>query len=221
MGYMQLQTDRAKEAEVSLREAVDIFKRLADGFPAMPEYKNGLGNSLDALAEVARARKDFVSARQLLEQAQSHLQAVLKVNPRNPVYRQYFWENRQLAADTLLELGEHAAAAEAATDLARHAFQPADDAYKAAGFFARSIRLAEKDGKLPQAQRQELAKSYGDRALEALRQALARGYKDAAHLTQDKDFDPLRPRDEFKKLLAALEKEVGKEKPAKIDPKSR
>jgi serine/threonine-protein kinase len=206
MGYTQLQTDRVKEAEVSLREAVDIFRRLAEGFPAVPAYQNGLANSLDALAEVARARKDFAAARQLLDQAQSHLQAVLKVNPRNPVYRQYFWENRQLAAATLLDLGEHAAAAEAATDLARFAFQPADDAYKAAGFFARCIPLADKDSKRPEARRKELARSYGDRAVEALRQALSKGYKDIAHLQKDKDLDPLRPRDDFQKLLAEPEK---------------
>jgi hypothetical protein len=58
---------------------------------------------------------------------------------------------------------------------------------------------------LPDVQRQELAQSYGDRALQALRQAVAKGYKDPALMKKDTDLDPLRQRDDFKKLLAEVE----------------
>jgi hypothetical protein len=126
------------------------------------------------------------------------------------MYREFFCENRQLLAATLLDLGEHAVAAEAAADLVRVAFTPADDAYKAAACFARCIALAEKDTKLPQDRRKELARSYGDRAMEALRQAVANGYKDIAQLQKDKDLDALRRRDDFQKLLAVLQKEKPK-----------
>jgi hypothetical protein len=90
---------------------------------------------------------------------------------------------------------------------------PAGDAYKAAGFLARCIPLASKDAKLPQARRQELTKSYGDRAVQALRQAAAHGYQDAAHMKKDTDLDPLRGRNDFKALLAELEKGAPKGKP--------
>lgn len=45
-----------------------------------------------------------------------------------------------------------------------------------------------------------------------LRQAVAAGYKNAAHMKEDKALDVLRDRDDFKKLLAVLEasKEKGK-----------
>jgi hypothetical protein len=66
-------------------------------------------------------------------------------------------------------------------------------------------RWALKDDKLPEGKRKELAQSYADRAVEALRQAVARGYKDAAHLKKDPDLDPLRGRDDFRKLLAEVE----------------
>ena len=39
-----------------------------------------------------------------------------------------------------------------------------------------------------------------------LKQAVAKGYKDAAHMKKDKDLDPLREREDFKQLLAELEK---------------
>jgi hypothetical protein len=41
--------------------------------------------------------------------------------------------------------------------------------------------------------------------VEALRQAVAKGYKDATNLKKDLDLDPLRARDDFQKLLAEVE----------------
>jgi hypothetical protein len=41
--------------------------------------------------------------------------------------------------------------------------------------------------------------------LAALGQALQNGYKDLDNLKKDQDLDPLRSRDEFKKLVADLE----------------
>ncbi len=46
---------------------------------------------------------------------------------------------------------------------------------------------------------------YADRAMELLTLARAAGYKDAAHMKKDSDLDPLRSRDDFKKLLADLD----------------
>ena len=46
---------------------------------------------------------------------------------------------------------------------------------------------------------------YGDAAVAMLRAAVAKGYKDAAHLKQDKDLDALREREDFKTLLGGLE----------------
>ena len=47
---------------------------------------------------------------------------------------------------------------------------------------------------------------YAKRAVELLQRAVKAGYKDAAHMKKDTDLDPLRDRDDFKKLLAELEK---------------
>jgi tetratricopeptide (TPR) repeat protein len=45
------------------------------------------------------------------------------------------------------------------------------------------------------------------RAVELLRQAVAKGFRDVAHMKQDTDLDSLRARDDFRKLVAELEKE--------------
>ncbi len=57
---------------------------------------------------------------------------------------------------------------------------------------------------------------YGDRAMALLHQAVQAGYKDAAHMKKDTDLDPLRGREDFKKLLAELEEKA--EKPPRDRP---
>jgi serine/threonine protein kinase len=205
LGNLFKETGRPREAEAAYADALALYKALAADFPGVPDYQSSLVTTLDNLAELLRRRKDYAAARQLLEQARPRIQAALDANPRHPDYRAAFYENRLLLAATLLDLGDHAGAATAAADLARVAADPAGDAYKAAGFLSRCIPLAEKDAKLPAAKRKELAQSYADLALEALRQAVAKGYKDAANLKKDTDLDPLRGRGDFQKLLAEVE----------------
>src|SRR5262249_22313103 len=96
--------------------------------------------------------------------------------------------------------------AEAAAQLGRAAVDPAGDVYSAACYLARCVPLAEKDAKLPEAKRQELARSYADRALDTLRQALKSGYKDIANMKKDPNLNPLRRRPDSQKLLQDLEK---------------
>ena len=47
---------------------------------------------------------------------------------------------------------------------------------------------------------------YADEAMKLLQEAVKGGYRDAAQLKRDKDLDPIRDRDDFKKLLADLAK---------------
>jgi hypothetical protein len=41
--------------------------------------------------------------------------------------------------------------------------------------------------------------------MELLQKAVQAGFKDAAHMAKDTDLDPLREREDFKKLLTELE----------------
>jgi hypothetical protein len=67
------------------------------------------------------------------------------------------------------------------------------------------LDIATSAARAAEAWRQQQARFYGDQALAMLRTAVARGYKDAAHMKEDKDLDPLRGRGDFQKLLAELE----------------
>jgi hypothetical protein len=49
---------------------------------------------------------------------------------------------------------------------------------------------------------------YADRAMDLLHRAVKAGFQDAAHMAKHTDLDPLRGRDDFKKLLAELAKKA-------------
>ena len=75
--------------------------------------------------------------------------------------------------------------------------------YNAACFRALTAAVQAKN---PAADAARLAKDDADRAMQWLQKAVQAGYKNAAHMKKDTDLDPLREREDFKKLLAELEK---------------
>jgi serine/threonine protein kinase len=212
IGALLSNAGRPQEAEDACRRALEIIRGLAAQFPTVPDYQNELARTMVALAKVLRFRKELSSARKLLEQALSHHQAALKVNPRHPQYRAVFCDSRAALAGTLIGLREHAAAADTALQLVEAATDPAKDVYKAASFLSGCVPLAEQDTQISEVQRVQLAKNYEDRAMATLRQATENGYKDIAHLKEDKDFAPLRSRQDFKQLCAELERKEARPK---------
>ena len=56
---------------------------------------------------------------------------------------------------------------------------------------------------------------YADRAMDLLQKAVKAGYNDAAHMAKDTDLDPIRGREDFKKLI----EELAKKSPAKPEQK--
>jgi tetratricopeptide (TPR) repeat protein len=193
------------EAEQEFRRASALLGELLKEFPAGSDYHNLLANALEALAELAQARKEFAEARKLLEDALPHNHEALQARPRDPYFRACFRSTLQTLAEVHLAQGEHAEASAAAGQLAEAAVDLAKDRYKAACVLAGCVPLAAKDNKLPEARRQELARGYAGRAVAALRQAVADGHRDAAQLRKDPALDPLRQRDDFQKLLAEVE----------------
>jgi tetratricopeptide (TPR) repeat protein len=79
----------------------------------------------------------------------------------------------------------------------------ADSLYESACMRAVTASVIHATDKSPEAAKQ--ADAEADRAVAWLKQAIAAGYKDAAHMAKDKDLDALRDREGFKKLVAELE----------------
>src|SRR5262249_61543735 len=97
---------------------------------------------------------------------------------------------------------DHAQVAATADELARFGYAPANDTYEAARYLSGCAMSAGMDAQLDEAKRKELVGRYADRSLALLQQAVARGFKGAARIKQEPIFQPIRGREEFKKVLA-------------------
>jgi serine/threonine-protein kinase len=213
LGILLMNVGKSNDAEREYRAALKEQERLVAEHPQVPDFHNELAGTLVNIANVRMTAKQPAEARRLLDKARLHHEAALKANPQNVTYREFYRNNLSILSSACVELGDHAGAVEAAQKLARWAFEPMSDNYNSACLVSRSIVLAEKDSKLPEARRKELARTYADQAMALLRQAVAKGYKDVAHMKKDTDLDPLRNREDFKKLIAELEAAAKKKGP--------
>jgi tetratricopeptide (TPR) repeat protein len=197
-------TERPKEAETLYEKALAINQKLVAEFPNVPDFANDLANALGNLAGLKIATKEHAEAKKLLEQARPHHEAALKVNPNHPTYREHARNHGMKLCMALVGLGDHAGASAQADQLVRQPYDPASDYYNVACIAADCVRLAQDEAKLPQPARDKFAKTYADKAMAYLRQAVAHGFDDAEHLSKDTDLHPLRGRDDFKELLREL-----------------
>jgi WD40 repeat protein len=117
----------------------------------------------------------------------------LAVNPV-PADEPIFRCNR---AYSLARTGEHAKAVAEANALAAAKNVTGNTLHDLACVCALAAAAVRDDAKLQD--------QYAARAVELLRQAVAKGFKEAAHMKKDKDLDALRDREDFKRLLAELE----------------
>jgi hypothetical protein len=164
-----------------------------------------MAGTLLNIAILHKQRQEFAAGLTLLKQALPHHRVALEANPQNPVYRWFYRSNLFTQANCYAGLADHVRLTATADALARAGWNPVNDNYDAARFFCQGATLADRAAQLPEPRRKELAKSYGDRALSLLRQAVAHGYKDVAYMRQGPDLEPLRAREDFRKLLADLE----------------
>jgi serine/threonine protein kinase/tetratricopeptide (TPR) repeat protein len=204
-GNLLLETGRLQEAEQDFGQALSIRKQLAADFPNQPDLHNDLAGSFVNLASLRKQQGSWAAAQRLLLEGRPHHLAALKANPRHPAYRRFYRSHLGVLTEVhagLLEQQDGVRTAETCRDLGWDA--PAD-AYNAACALSQCVAIVSKHNKLDDKQRKEAAQFYGDAAMKLLHEAVSKGYKDAAHMKKDTDLDPLRQREDFKKLVADLE----------------
>jgi serine/threonine protein kinase/tetratricopeptide (TPR) repeat protein len=211
LGSLFEKRKRPKEAEAAWHDAEALQGQLAADLPSVPDYQNDLGRTLWSLAALHSRQCEFAEALSLIERARPRHQAALKASPTSAVYRKGYRDDLTILADSYLGLSDHGRLAATADELAVFAYDPAKDGYDAASLLCRCVTLADKDVQLAEPQRRELAQNYAGRAVSLLRQAVARGYKDATRMRSDPHLEPVRGRADFKELLAGLEAGGGKE----------
>jgi serine/threonine protein kinase/tetratricopeptide (TPR) repeat protein len=197
--------NRPKEAEQHYVTAIALYQKLTTDVPDQPDYRNGLASALGNLAFFRLRTGDFRAAKAGLLECLPHHEVVLKANPRDPTYRQFYRNTLLALVQANAGLGDPAAAKQFAHKLRDLGWDPPADAYDAACTLSLCIPIVQKNDKASQEDRDNQAALYGDEAMAMLRDAVAKGFKDTAHMKQDKDLDPLRGREDFKKLLAELE----------------
>jgi serine/threonine protein kinase/tetratricopeptide (TPR) repeat protein len=199
LGDVRSAAGRPEDAESAWNAALPVWEKLAADSSKDPHIHKSLAGILVKLAILHHQRKDFAAALPLLERAQLRLKVALKVAPDNPTSRLYYRNRLRLEADNCLGRADHVRLAATANELARFAYDAANDAYDAAGLFCACAAMAEKDN------HPDEVEHYAKRVLALLRLAVARGFKDVDRMKKDSRFGPLREREEFKKLLVDLE----------------
>jgi tetratricopeptide (TPR) repeat protein len=204
-GLVLSATGRLKEAEDNYDRALTIQKQLAADFPNQPDLRNDLAATCANLAILYSQQGNWAAAKRLLLEGWPHHLAALTANPHNPTYRPSYRTHLNVLTAVhagLLEREDAVRTAETCRDLG---WDAPGDAYDAACSLSQCIRIVARHDRLDAKQRQEAAEFYGDAAMKLLREAVSKGYKDVPHMKQDSDLDPMRPREDFRKLIAELE----------------
>jgi tetratricopeptide (TPR) repeat protein len=221
-------TGRPKEAEAAYHKARALFQQLHDDHPTVTDYAVGLGGTLNNLGNLTRANGKPQAALDFLARASATLEKVLARDLRHTLARLCLRNAHWGRADALTELKQHAEAAkdwDRAIDLDDGRMRPAFRLQRALSLVhadepAQALRQAEEvlqDKNLPAGMLYDLAcvhalcavatkeEKTAAKAVDLLRQAVAKGYKEVEHMRKDSDLDSLRQREDFKKLVADLE----------------
>jgi serine/threonine protein kinase len=226
LGTLLLQVRKLHQADTELRQALALGRELLTEFPGRIGYVEGVGATLYNLGVVAAFQGRPNDALAWFDQAVATLSPVVEREPGAASLREVLRNSHTQWAETLDRLKRFDEAAkhwEPALQLS----QGSDRTYSHcrlmisrvhAGHLELAMQDAEAQAKIGVANvvydcacvyALAHAKTKDDRlavrAVELLRQAVAKGYGDVAHLRQDADLDSLRARDDYRKLLAELE----------------
>jgi tetratricopeptide (TPR) repeat protein len=205
LGTLLKDTGRHGEAEVAYNDALSVKKQLAAEFPNAPGHHNDAAGTLVNLAILGVVRRDYAAARARLAEALPYHRTALQANPKHPTYRQFYRNHLATLIECCAGEGDRAGALDTAARRRDVGWDPAADAYDAAGMLAQCAVVATKNDYGSDEQRRQDAAHYADQAVAMLQAAVANGYKDAVRLKADRTFAALRERADFQKLVQDLE----------------
>jgi serine/threonine-protein kinase len=194
-GTMHLERGNLAEAVADYEKAVAIFTRMIEQ-EGRKELTNALAGSkvrLDRAKLAVRAVED--------------VDVALKQPP------QLAAELLQIRTRVLASRGRHADAATTGDKFQSLGPEAPYFLYWAARSYSLSVPAVAVSKKDLTADDRALQARYAEKAMDLLRQAIDRGYKDVKRLRYEPDLDPLRSRDDFKKLLAEVEEKAREDFP--------
>jgi tetratricopeptide (TPR) repeat protein len=230
LGILLAGVGRRDAARTEYETARDLQQKLAAAFPAVPQYQVDLGASYCNLGNLVCDEGQPADSLPWFDLAIRTLTPVYEQDRRHATTRKWLRNshcNRALAYDRLKKHTEAVKDWDKAIELDPALERPSYRARRAvarlnAGQTAEAVAEVEALTKaskwsandwhgfacvfaLASTKFADRKQEYGDRAMELLNQAVQAGYKNAAVLTKNPFFEPLRQREDFQKLLAELE----------------
>jgi serine/threonine-protein kinase len=210
---VQRQLGRLPEALASAQAALAIRAQLVRADPALAQRQMDLANSYVELADAQRQAGRRDEALASLRQAIAIQEGLVRDHADAERHQTDLANVRLVRAVVLAQGGQHAEAVAEARAAAERNAHKGPILYNAACVYAMSSAAARKDEHIAAPERDQHAEQYAAAAVQLLRQARDAGFFRTAfgvsNLRQDTDLDPLRQRDDFKKLLAELTAPAG------------
>ena len=207
LGRLLLQMGKPVEAGAECRTAVAIWQKLVEDTPGVALYRCMLAQSVQNLGDVVRSVGRFAEAKAAYERAIALEEPRVREEPTISLHRYdlaCLVRRRGLA---LVNLGDPAGAAEdvrrALQSLDGLPFNSAGSLFQKACCHAALAGLAgQPESRISAGEGEEAAA----KAMDCLSRAVADGYRNVHEVRIETALDPLRDRQDFKKLMAELEK---------------
>jgi serine/threonine-protein kinase len=209
LGHAYLALGRPADSEAAWRKAVAAGEAAAVGGAPAAAHTVPLAQAHGNVGNLTRDRGQLAEAAESYGRGLQTLDALPAPDRQSPAAAQTAAQLRLHRAQVLDRLGRYAEAVADAEAAAAFPQATPESLYDAACVTARAAAAAAGDAALTESRRAELADRHAARAVELLRAARARGCFAApdrvAHLKADPDLESLRPRPDFRALLAELE----------------
>jgi serine/threonine-protein kinase len=205
LGDLQRTLGKPAEALPFLEQARNLYEQLLRADPENHLYRHYLGAALHNLGCALMQLDRRPEAMTAFQRAIDHQRAVFARAPHLPACRQFLGLHYSVLAMCYRDADRLPEAA--ALTRQRQELWPdsPEQLYSVACEWARYVPLVGKGQAEPGAEGQVQRRRYADEAMAALRQAVAKGYKQVEHIKNNPDLVPLRPRPDFQALLAEIE----------------
>jgi serine/threonine protein kinase len=200
------------EATAVYQLAREVQEKLVQDFPNNLDCHSDLGFTLNELGLILRDRGRTEPAVQALQKAVKHQRLAYERaveahrQDQTEQFRFVLQNHYGALAEVLRDAGRPAEAVAAA--LERKKFWPnnSEELFKVAREICAAANLASKNAGEHSTEEKQQGQLYADHAVQALREAIALGFKDLDRLRKDPALDVLRQRPDFKALLDDLAK---------------
>ncbi|MEQ8763471.1 MAG: tetratricopeptide repeat protein [Planctomycetota bacterium] len=203
LGGLQRQLEHFEEAESMLRESWDLRAKLKAMNPGSPEALYHFSGISHNLAFLLRKTGRSEEAEPLLEDGLRAIRGALRINAKHPYYLDFLSISLELQSEVRLDLGNITGAAESAIELSTVMEGGPDDLKDAAVLLAACCEAIRADASLRLEERERHLDEWSRRAVEILRTAAQRGFRDLSVLEGDA-LAVLASRDDFQQLLLEI-----------------